>query len=281
MSDKIDTDATTPPAADLPLGHVAALFGSNHGGGEAFAVATVLTTVAAASAASARKQPPRPATSAPAQLSVEYNIAPTPTAVPPSHNQSPNIDLATVAVEDLTTMHDLFSNDIAGGRAVQYGTRAVYMPTTGTATMPVAPTTTAAIAIAGTSALPIPVVAFLDLAHAWLEESPRKESANGPAVQEVMSPDGGRNTLDDGDDDEDEDDDDDDDEEGSAFTALRMEHFLTPTRCLPIAPPGYTKVQLAVSIKSFLNHSWDWSDLRAFFAGDVGELGEIIVSSDN
>jgi hypothetical protein len=53
-----------------------------------------------------------------------------------------------------------------------------------------------------------------------------------------------------------------------------MEHFFTPTRRLLIDVPGYTEVQLAVSIEAFL--SWNWSDFWAFFAADEGEMGIVI-----
>jgi hypothetical protein len=103
-------------------------------------------------------------------------------------------------------MHELFSNVIEAGKA-QEGARAAYTTTAETATMPT--TTTTTTTTAGTSALPVPVFAETDSAHALQEESPRKESANGLIVQEIMSPDGGRNVLDDGDDEEEEEDDDD------------------------------------------------------------------------
>jgi hypothetical protein len=51
-----------------------------------------------------------------------------------------------------------------------------------------------------------------------------------------------------------------------------MEHFFKPTQCFL---PVYTEVQLAVSIEAFLNNSWDWSDFRAYFTGDGGDMGRI------
>jgi hypothetical protein len=66
-----------------------------------------------------------------------------------------------------------------------------------------------------------------------------------------------------------------------------MEHFFTPARrlhdrldCSDEEPLGYTEVQLAVSIKSFMNHSWDWSDLYAFVKGDEGEMWKILWITD-
>jgi hypothetical protein len=55
-----------------------------------------------------------------------------------------------------------------------------------------------------------------------------------------------------------------------------MEHLFTPTQRLPAEIFGYTEVQLAVPIEAFLNHRWDWSDFRAFLAGDEGEMEKII-----
>jgi hypothetical protein len=56
-----------------------------------------------------------------------------------------------------------------------------------------------------------------------------------------------------------------------------MEHFFKPARCLPIEPyQDYTEVRLAVSVEEFLNHSWDWSALKAFFTGDEGEMWKIM-----
>jgi hypothetical protein len=190
------TITTTTPAVavDLPLGDVAALFGSNKAG-EEFAAATVSTTTTAA----VRKQPPHAAASAPTQL-----FAP---------NQSPNLDPATgTTTEDFNAMHELFSKVIEAGKAQQEAARAASMTTTGTAAMPTTTNTT------GTSALPIPAVTFTDLAHTAVpEESPRKESANGPPlVQEVMSPDGGRNIHED----DDEDDDDEDDEQNMGISDM-------------------------------------------------------------
>jgi hypothetical protein len=67
-----------------------------------------------------------------------------------------------------------------------------------------------------------------------------------------------------------------------------MDHLFTPSRrlqtCLDYIhidsifdePHGYTEVQLAVSIEAFLKHSWDWSDLQAFFIGDESEMVKIL-----
>jgi hypothetical protein len=56
-----------------------------------------------------------------------------------------------------------------------------------------------------------------------------------------------------------------------------MEHFFKPTPRLPIEPyHDYAEVQLAVSMETFLNHSWDWSDLKAFFTGNVGEMWKVL-----
>jgi hypothetical protein len=234
-SDNTDADVTTgstiaSPTADLPLGDVAALFSSNNGG-EAFAAATVSTTTAAAAV---RKQPPRATTSAPAQRSVQ-SAAPTAPAVGPSHNQSPDLDLATAtAAADLTAMHNLFSSVIEAGKAHEAAYD--YTTTTGTATMPTTTTTATATATAPTgtsvSAPPIPVVAFTDLAHNALPKlSPRKESANGPAVQEVMSPAGRRRRIledDDDDDDDDNDDDEEDDEQNMGISDMLISETQEP-----------------------------------------------------
>jgi hypothetical protein len=199
---------TATPAADLPVGDVAVLFSSNNGG-EAFTatISTTATTTTTTVAAAVRKQPPRTAASATAQLSVQ-GIAPTAPAVGPSHNQSPDLDLgatATAAEADLNAMHDLFSNVIEAGKAHEAAYD--YTATMGTTTIPTTTATTTATTTS-VSALPIPVVAFTDLAHNALpEESPRKESANGPAAQEVMSPAGGRRRVLEDDDEEEEDDD--------------------------------------------------------------------------
>jgi hypothetical protein len=57
-----------------------------------------------------------------------------------------------------------------------------------------------------------------------------------------------------------------------------MEHFFTPTRrlhdwydCIGI-PLEYTEVQLAVSIESFMNQRWGWSDLYDFATEDEREM---------
>jgi hypothetical protein len=60
-----------------------------------------------------------------------------------------------------------------------------------------------------------------------------------------------------------------------------MEQFFTPSQRLQIEPRhGYTEVKLAVSIETFLNHSWDWSDFWSFATGDGGEIRKIIVIMD-
>jgi hypothetical protein len=59
-----------------------------------------------------------------------------------------------------------------------------------------------------------------------------------------------------------------------------MEHFFTPARpamdMYEFIPWGYSEVHLAVPIEAFLKHRWDWSDFRAFFAGDSGQRGTIL-----
>jgi hypothetical protein len=54
-----------------------------------------------------------------------------------------------------------------------------------------------------------------------------------------------------------------------------MEQFFTPTRRLPDSD-DFTEVQLAVSIESFMIHSWGWSDVYAFVKGDEGERQRIL-----
>jgi hypothetical protein len=208
------TTGSTPPAtaaSDLPLGDVAALFGSNNAG-DAFVVATVSTTTAAA-ATTVRNQPPRAAAfaSPPTQPSVQNNVAPT------APNQRPDPDIAA-AREDFSAMHDLFSSVIAADKAQQEGGARVtydYMDTTaaGTTTMPATILTTTASTGTSESALPIPVVIFTDLAHNTApEESPRKDPASGPAAQEVMSPDVRRRRVIEDDNEEEEEGDDDDEQ---------------------------------------------------------------------
>jgi hypothetical protein len=183
------TNAGADPAADLPVGDVAALFSSNDGG-EAFA-ATVATTAAATA-------------SPPAQLTAENNANAAMIVDWPSLNQRSDVDHVTAAESDaLTAMHDLFSNVIQAGKTQEGGARDTDRTTTGPATMPTTRATTrastrattaaTATAAAGTPPLPVPDFAVTNLAHALQEESPRrKRSANDPASQEVMSPDGER-----------------------------------------------------------------------------------------
>jgi hypothetical protein len=65
--------------------------------------------------------------------------------------------------------------------------------------------------------------------------------------------------------------------------ASSMKHFFIPSERLQDEfdmfsdeVHGYTEVELAVSIEALLNHSWDWSDFRAFSTGDEGEMGKIV-----
>jgi hypothetical protein len=52
-----------------------------------------------------------------------------------------------------------------------------------------------------------------------------------------------------------------------------MEQFFTPTQFQRLPDwSDFAEVQLDVSIEAFMNHSWDWSDLYAFTAGDEGEM---------
>jgi hypothetical protein len=126
--------------------------------------------------------PVKKAQATPRKLVREATPSVQPLAAPTVPNQSPELDLAPAA--DLTAMHTLLSNVMEAGKAQEGASAAA--TTTGTSA----------------SALPSPVVAFKDLAHALREESPRKVSASGPAAQEVMSPEGGRRVLEDDDDDD-------------------------------------------------------------------------------
>jgi hypothetical protein len=72
----------------------------------------------------------------------------------------------------------------------------------------------------------------------------------------------------------------------STFAALRMEHSFAPSRrlqdeCIGSEPHGYTEVQLAVSIETFLNSRWDWSDFHAFATrGQVGMRNIMWITED-
>jgi hypothetical protein len=66
-----------------------------------------------------------------------------------------------------------------------------------------------------------------------------------------------------------------------------MEHFFSPTRRLQDVweessdgdPFEYAEVQLAVPLEEFLNHQWDWEDIRALASGDM--VGKILWITDD
>jgi hypothetical protein len=59
-----------------------------------------------------------------------------------------------------------------------------------------------------------------------------------------------------------------------------MEDFFTPSRRLQDLygdiNDEYTEVHLSVSVETFLNHSWDWSDLCAFATDDEAAMWKIM-----